>query len=198
VEADRKALQNETTELNVSLERMGREREALAKALDPAALAVDEHRVDQALGAAGRDDAGHLGPGVEQGGGHGHDLRLQLGRARVHVALEHVGVGEQLEGARQEAVVVVVAVVDRARDAPPLPDPVLLARHLRQLRQHLLPVPGLGLQAAMAPVAVAVRVEVDQGRVLGLGLAHRRTLTAARPTSRGTPRTRSEGASARL
>src|SRR5437870_77800 len=40
VEADRKALQNETTELNVSLERMGREREALAKALDPAALAT--------------------------------------------------------------------------------------------------------------------------------------------------------------
>src|SRR5207248_10248542 len=40
VEADRKALQNETTELNVSLERMGRERETLAKGLDPAALAT--------------------------------------------------------------------------------------------------------------------------------------------------------------
>ena len=40
VEADRKALQAETAELHASLERMGREREAVAKALDPAALAT--------------------------------------------------------------------------------------------------------------------------------------------------------------
>jgi len=40
VEADRNALQTETTELQASLARMGREREALAMALDPAALAT--------------------------------------------------------------------------------------------------------------------------------------------------------------
>jgi predicted nucleic acid-binding Zn-ribbon protein len=40
VETDRNALQAETTELNASLERIGREREAVAKALDPAVLAT--------------------------------------------------------------------------------------------------------------------------------------------------------------
>jgi predicted nucleic acid-binding Zn-ribbon protein len=40
VEADRKALQAETTELHALLERVGREREAVAKALEPAVLAT--------------------------------------------------------------------------------------------------------------------------------------------------------------
>ena len=49
-----------------------------------------------------------------QAQGHRDDLGLELGRARAHVPLEHVHVGEQAEGLVHEAVVLVVAAVHRA------------------------------------------------------------------------------------
>jgi hypothetical protein len=133
-------------------------------------LAVDEHRIDQALGAAEGDDAAHLLPrvmlgdraAIQQRRGHRHDLSLELGRTRVHVALEDVGVGEQPVRLREELVVIVAAVVDRAGDAPGIPHGVLLLGHGPELGKDALVRPRLGGDPVMGLEAVAVRVEVDE------------------------------------
>ena len=76
---------------------VSRDRDDHLRLCDPlfgaAAVPVHEQGVDEALGATERHDAAGLW-GVQHGRGHRNDLRLQLGRARVHVALEHVRVRE--------------------------------------------------------------------------------------------------------
>ena len=62
-------------------------------------LAVGVQRGDEALGAAAGDDAD--AGAVQQVRGHRDDLGLELRRARVHVALQHVGVGEEARRPRR-------------------------------------------------------------------------------------------------
>ena len=112
-------------------------------------LAVGEDGVQDAAGPAGRDqpagvvaggDGGVAGVQVER---HGDDLRLELGGARAHVALQDVHVGEEAEGLVHEVVVVVVAAVHGARALAGLPEGVLLGGHGAQLVQHRLPAHAL-------------------------------------------------------
>ena len=89
-------------------------------------LPVGEDGVQDAAGAAGRDQAdglvsGHR-RGVEQVERHGDDLALELGLARAHVALQGVDMSEQSERLVEEAVVIVVAAVHGARALAGLPD----------------------------------------------------------------------------
>jgi hypothetical protein len=115
--------------------------------LDPTALAVDEHGIDETLGAARGDDATHLLAGmvlldclsVEHRRRHGDDLGLQFGGAGIHVALDDVGVSEESVALGEEAIVIVIAVVDRARDMTGIADAVLLPRHHAQLLEDALP-----------------------------------------------------------
>ncbi len=84
-----------------------------------AVLAVGQDRVQDAARAAGGDEATRL---VVRGGRrvarleaerHGDDLGLEFRRARAHVALEHVHMGEEAECLVHEVVVIVVAAVHR-------------------------------------------------------------------------------------
>ena len=105
-------------------------------------LAVGEHGVEDAAGAAGGDEPGRLAVGdrvgVEQVERHGDDLALELGRARAHVPLQHVDVGEEPERLVHEVVVLVVAAVHRARALAGLPEGVLLLGHGLQLGEDLV------------------------------------------------------------
>jgi hypothetical protein len=140
--------------------------------LDAAALAIDEHRVDQALGAAEGDDTTHLvalvvlrdGLTVEQRRGHGDNLALELGCARIHVALQHIRVGEQPVRLGEELVVIVTAVIDGARYAPGIPHLVFLGRHRTEFGEDALPRPRFGRDPVVGLEAVAVGVEVDECR----------------------------------
>ena len=120
-------------------------------------LAVGEHGVQDAAGAAGGDQPARVVTGgcrrvaVEQVEGHGDDLGLELGGARAHVALQDVDVGEQPEGLVHEAVVVVVAAVHGARALAGLPEGVLLGRHGVQLGEHLLAAQAVLGQASGGP-----------------------------------------------
>ena len=76
--------------------------------------------------------------GVQEVEGHGDDLGFELRRARAHVALERVDVGEEPEGLGEEAVMVVVAAVHRPRALSGLPEGVLLLGHRAQFAQDLL------------------------------------------------------------
>ena len=102
-------------------------------------LAVGEHRVQDAAGAAGGDEADRLGVGdrvgVEEVERHGDDLALELRLARAHVALQRVHVGEQPERLVHEVVVLVVAAVHRAGALAGLPERVLLLGHRRAARR---------------------------------------------------------------
>ncbi len=154
--------------------RVGRLRLDHVGTVDPAlagrVVAIGEQRMADAAGAACRDEAGRLGGrvdrlGVEQIEGHGDDLGLELRRARAHVPLEHVHVGEQTEGLVEEAVVVVVPAVHRPRAAAPFPGRVLLHRHGVELLEDRV--------ARRAPFG---EVPVD-GEPAGVGEgAHRRLL----------------------
>ena len=135
-----------------------------------AVLAVGEHRVQDAAGAAGGDDA----DGLRVGGGvavqhverHRDDLGLELRLARAHVALERVHVGEATERLVHEAVVLVVAAVHRAGALARLPEGVFLLGHRRQLGEDLLAGPSLLGQRAVDGEAILVRVCGHRTRTL--------------------------------
>ena len=86
---------------------------------------------------------------MEQVEGHRDDLALEPGRARAHVALQHVHVGEEPERLVEEVVVLVVAAVHRARALAGLPERVLLLRHVAQLLEDLVAGPALLGQRAV-------------------------------------------------
>ena len=115
-------------------------------------VAVGEHGVEDAPGAAGGDDARRLAVGdrlgVEQVEGHGDDLALEPGRARADVALQGVHVGEQPERLVHEGVVLVVAAVHGPGDLAGLPGVVLEVGHRAELGEHLRAAALLG-QAAV-------------------------------------------------
>ncbi len=121
-------------------------------------LAVGVQRGDEALRAAARDDADARA--VQQVRGHGDDLALELGGARVHVALQHVGVRVQVEDLAEEVVVVVVAAVEAARDGALVAALVLGVRHAGDLGQDGRAVDRLGRHRAVRRRRLAVRVEI--------------------------------------
>ena len=137
-------------------------------------LAVDEDRVDQALGAADRHHpAGRAVRDrvpVEQAERHRDDLALELRRARVHVALEHVHVREVAIDLREEAEVVLAAVVERARDLPLARPLVLPLGHLRDLVEDLLARDPLARELPVGLVPLPVGPEEVGDLVAGLGL----------------------------
>ena len=120
-------------------------------------LAIGVQGGDQALGAAARDDA-HPSA-VQQVARHGDDLALELGGARVHVALQHVGVRELVEHLAQEVVVVVVATVEAAGDGALVAARVLALGHAGDLGEDGGPVERLGGQPAKGG-CVLVGIEV--------------------------------------
>ena len=127
-------------------------------------LAVGEDRVQDAAGPAGGHQpagvvtCGHRGVAGVKVERHGDDLRLELGRARAHVALQDVHMGEKAERLVHEVVVVVVAAVHRARALARLPEGVLLRRHGAELGEHLVPAHALGREHAVDGEAVGVGV----------------------------------------
>jgi hypothetical protein len=136
-------------------------------------LAIRVQGGDQALGAAAGDDT-HSGA-VQQVARHGDDLALELGGARVHVALQHIGVRELVEHLAQEVVVVVVAAVEAAGDGAPVAARVLACGHAGDLGEDGGPVERLGGHAAVGG-RVLVRIEVaDDLRDRAVGCMLQRT-----------------------
>ena len=93
---------------------------------------VGEHCVGDARRASRRDHARRLAvaddPGVEEVKRHRDDLAFETRRARAHVALKGVLMGEQAERLLQERVMLVVPAVHRSRAPTRLPDGVLRDR----------------------------------------------------------------------
>ena len=133
-------------------------------------LAVRVQRGHQALRAAAGHDA-DARP-VQEVGGHGDDLALELGRARVHVALQDVGVGELVEHLAEEVVVGVVAGVDAARHRALVAERVLGVGQAGDLGQDGILVDGLRRHApeglGRAPVRVEVAEDLLEARVAHL------------------------------
>ena len=161
-----------------------------------AVLAVGEHGVADAAGAAGGDDPGGLGAGdrlgVEEVERHGDDLALEVRGARAHVALQRVDVREQPEGLGQEVVVVVVAAVHGPGALPGLPEGVLLLRHGGQLGEDVVAGAAVLGQRAVHREAVLVRVVAHRA----FSLAARRLVWAKRRQVVGTRSMSSPTASA--
>ncbi len=102
--------------------------------------------------------------GVEQVERHGDDLALEPRRARAHVALQRVHVGEQPERLVEEVVVLVVAAVHRPGALAGLPERVLLLRHHPQLLEHLLAGPAVLGERAVDAEALGVGEAIAHSR----------------------------------
>ena len=114
----------------------------------------------EALRTAARDDADPRA--VQQVGGHGDDLAFELGGARVHVALQHVGVRVEVEHLPEEVVVIVVARVQAARDGALVAKRVLGVCHAGDLGQDRRAVDRLGRHAPVRLRRLPVRVEITE------------------------------------
>ena len=99
---------------------------------------------------------------VQQVGGHGDDLALELRGARVHVALQHVGVRVEVEHLTEEVVVVVIAAVEAARHRALVAARVLGVRHAGDLGEDRRAVDRLGRHAAIRLGRLLVRVEIAE------------------------------------
>ena len=132
-------------------------------------LAIRVERGHQALRAAAGDDA-DARP-VQEVGRHRDDLALELGGARVHVALQDVGVGVEVEDLAEEVVVGVVARVEAARDGALVAEGVLGVRHLGDLLEDRGAVDGLFRHSPVRLGRAPVRVEIAED-LLESGVAH--------------------------
>ena len=131
-----------------------------------ALLAIGEHRVGDARRAAGGDHPCRLAVadrrGMEQVQGHRDDLALKPGRARAHVALQRVLMREQAKRLLQERIVVPIPAVHRPRASAALPDGILLIGDRPQLGEDLLARSTLLRKRPVDPVALGVRVAVEE------------------------------------
>jgi hypothetical protein len=163
----------------------------------PGPVPVGLHGQQDALGPARGDRphhlAGRVAAGVaaaEEGGGHGHDLGLELGPARPQVGVQRVDLGGGRVHPVQEGHVVVAAVVHRPRSLPVAPAGPLPARQVLDRGQDLagakaalgqpgeaghLPPVGLErpLDPGQEPLVLPVQAGPDgrdgQGEALGRG-----------------------------
>ena len=136
-------------------------------------LAIAVERGDQTLRAAAGDhtDAG----AVKQVGGHRDDLCLELRRARIHVALQDVGVGVEAEHLAEEGVVVVVTAVEAARHRALVALGVFGACHLGDLSEDRSPVDRLRGHLPIGLRGLPIGPETVEDLLETAVVAHRRT-----------------------
>jgi hypothetical protein len=128
--------------------------------LRPCVLPIGVQGRHETLRAAAGDDPDPCA--VEQVRRHGDDLALELGGARVHVALQHVGVRVEVEDLTEEVVVGVVAGVETARDGAFVAEGVLALRHLAEIGEDRRVIYRLGRYAAVRRRRLPVRVKISE------------------------------------
>ena len=87
---------------------------------------------DQAVASPTRDDAHRLRR-MQHVGNHRNDLALELRGRRIHVALQHIGMGVVTEHVREESIVLMVTAIEAAGDPPCITLGIFGSRHHRDI-----------------------------------------------------------------
>ncbi len=137
-----------------------------------APLAIDEHGIVDAFGAARGDRAGFLVCRIDLAhlftmqhfAHHGEHLGFELGTARAQVPLQEVDKGIQAEDLVQEGIMFHATVIHGAGTLPALPFFVLLLRHVGDLAQDfffshaLFRQPGNDLEEFIVGMQIAKNI----------------------------------------
>ena len=123
-------------------------------------IAVGFHRQHDAFRATRADGAAHAGPfTAEHDRSHGHDLRLELGRAGEYIRVQGITLRVERIRAIQEFDVCLIAMIDRAGDEAILPNLFFTRVQGFHFMQDLLTVAPCGGEFCKGGVNVAVWFE---------------------------------------